>query len=63
MLLFTKVTLHFHQPGKFGKSVSFIRSHYWKYFLAKHPEVLDIISGNTNLQLNISDNQGIEKEI
>jgi hypothetical protein len=63
LFLFTKVTLYFHQPGKFGKSVSFIRSHYWKYFLAKHPEVLDIISGNTNLQINISDNQGIEKEI
>jgi hypothetical protein len=63
MLLFTKVTLHFHQPGKFGKSVSFIRSHYWKYFLAKYPEVLDTISGNANMQLNISDKQGIKKEI
>jgi len=41
MLLFTKVTLHFHQPGQFGKSVSFIRSHYWKYFLEKHPEVME----------------------
>lgn len=46
MLLFTKVTLHFHQPGKFGKSVSFIRSHYWKYFLEKHPQVLETLQGN-----------------
>jgi hypothetical protein len=45
MLLFTKVTLHFHQPGKFGKSVSFIRSHYWKYFLEKYPQVLELIKG------------------
>ena len=45
MLLFTKVTLHFHQPGKFGKSVSFIRSHYWKYFLEKYPQVLEVIKG------------------
>jgi hypothetical protein len=63
VLLFTKVTLHFHQPGKFGKSVSFIRSHYWKYFLAKYPQVLDTISGKANLQLNISDNISTEKEI
>lgn len=45
MLLFTKVTLHFHQAGQFGKSVSFIRSHYWKYFLEKHPQVLETIKG------------------
>jgi hypothetical protein len=38
------VTLHFHQPGKFGKSVSFIRSHYWKYFLEKYPQVLETIA-------------------
>jgi hypothetical protein len=31
--------------------------------LAKYPEVLDTISGNANMQLNISDKQGIEKEI
>mgnify|MGYP001054882725 CR=1 FL=1 len=40
MFIFTKVVLHFHQPTKFGKSVSFIRSYYWKHYLEKHPEVL-----------------------
>ena len=52
MLLFTKVTLHFHQAGKFGKSVSFIRSHYWKYFLEKHPQILEIISNRTITDTN-----------
>ncbi len=46
MLLFTKVIIHFHQPTKFGKSIYFVRSHYWKYFLEKHPIVLNTITGN-----------------
>jgi len=45
MLLFTAVVVHFHQPTKFGKSVFFVKSYYWKYFLEKHPHILDVISG------------------
>lgn len=53
MLLFTRVVLHFHQPTKFGKSVFFIRSYYWKYFLEKHPEVLaEIFEASALGQIN-----------
>jgi hypothetical protein len=40
MFIFTRVVLHFHQPTKFGKSIFFVRSYYWKHYLEKHPEVL-----------------------
>ena len=43
MLLYTIVVIHFHQKTKFGKSIFFIRNHYWNYFLEKHPEVIDEI--------------------
>jgi hypothetical protein len=43
MLLYTIVVIHFHQKTKFGKSIYFIRNHYWNYFLEKHPEVIDEI--------------------
>ncbi len=44
MLLYTKVIIHFHQPtAKFGQHIFFIRSYYWKYFLEKHPHVLEQI--------------------
>ncbi len=45
MVFFTKVVIHFHQPTKFGKSIYFVKSLYWKYFLEKHPMVLDAMSG------------------
>lgn len=48
MFLYTKVVLHFHQPSKFGPNISFIRSHYWKYFLEKHPDVLVAMSNKIN---------------
>jgi hypothetical protein len=43
MIIFTKVILHFHQPGVFGQKVYFIKSHYWKYFLKKYPMFPDNI--------------------
>lgn len=40
MLLFKKVTIHFHKSGKFGKSILFFSSYYWHYYLKKNPEIL-----------------------
>jgi hypothetical protein len=40
MLLWNKVTIHFHEPTQFGKTIVFFGSYYWYYFLKKHPEVL-----------------------
>ena len=39
-LFFRKVTIHFHQTGKFGKSILFLSSYYWHYYLKKNPEIL-----------------------
>ncbi|EJF53189.1 hypothetical protein SapgrDRAFT_1473 [Saprospira grandis DSM 2844] len=47
LFLFSRITLHFKEKGQFGKSISFIRSHYWKYYLEKHPDLLQFL-----LQLN-----------
>jgi len=63
MLLFTKVTLHFHQSGKFGKSVSFIKSHYWKYFLEKHPNVLEAFTVKSTIESGNSDKTGTENTL
>lgn len=43
MLLWNKVTIHFHETGYFGKSIVFFGSYYWHYYLKQHPEILQII--------------------
>lgn len=40
ILWWRRITIHFHQPSAFGKSVFFIASYYWTYFLEKNPAVL-----------------------
>lgn len=40
---FKRVTLHFHEPTLFGKTIFFMSNYYWHYFLNKHPEVLQQI--------------------
>lgn len=43
-VLFSKrVIIHFHEETQFGKSVYFLSSYYWHYFLKKHPKVLEQI--------------------
>ncbi|MCP4441532.1 MAG: hypothetical protein GY810_21700 [Aureispira sp.] len=40
ILFFRRVIIHFHEKSQFGKSVYFLSSYYWHYFLKQHPEVL-----------------------
>ncbi len=40
VLFFRKVTVHFHQNGKFGQSITFLSSYYWHYYLKKNPSIL-----------------------
>lgn len=40
MLLWNKVSIHFHQSGQFGEKIVFFGSYYWHYYLKKHPEIL-----------------------
>lgn len=47
ILLWQKVTLHFHQPTQFGSSIVFFGSYYWYYFLKQHPEILKQLAGAT----------------
>jgi hypothetical protein len=41
VLFFKKVTVHFHQPGKFGSKIVFFASYYWHYYLKKNPQILE----------------------
>lgn len=47
VLLWQKVTLHFHEPTQFGPSLVFFGSYYWYYFLKQHPEILKQLAGAT----------------
>ena len=40
MLVWNKVTIHFHQPGEFGSNIVFFGSYFWHYYLKKHPYIL-----------------------
>lgn len=47
ILLWHKVTLHFHQPTQFGSTIVFLNSYYWYYFLKQHPEILKQLADAT----------------
>ena len=57
MLLFTRVILRFHDKTKFGKTIFFIRSHYLKYFLEKHPTVLAELLNTDPTTVEVTENQ------
>ncbi|MDC0230573.1 hypothetical protein OAK19_01270 [Aureispira] len=40
ILVWNKVTVHFHEPGEFGSNVVFFSSYFWHYYLKKHPNIL-----------------------
>lgn len=42
-----RIKIEFHAPTAFGKSIFFLSSHYWAYFLEKHPHVLEEIAKST----------------
>jgi len=56
ILLYKRITIHFHDKTKFGKTIFFIRSHYFRYFLEKHPAVLATLLAEDN-----TNNTGIEE--
>lgn len=59
LFIFRRVTLHFHQPGAFGKSVFFWANYYWHHFLRNHPQVLEqILQSTGNLQNNETEMKG-----
>lgn len=60
ILLWNKVTIHFHEPIQFGgTSIIFFGSYYWYYFLKKHPNVLQQLLPEELLQ-NLEKNKNIE---
>jgi hypothetical protein len=47
VLWWRRITIEFHAPTAYGKSIFFISSHYWAYFLEKNPDVMQQIAAST----------------